>query len=152
MPKPQNIESKMSFLSHPIHPMLVHFPVAALVGLMISDFIYIYTHNPFWARASFLLAGTGTIAGAFAALIGWIDQLIVRQIRRLIIASCHGVIAIMMLSCSTFNWLLRMDNMEQYIFPWGIYMSILTCIIIALTSYLGGRLVYEYGVGVDIEP
>jgi uncharacterized membrane protein len=32
---------------------------------------------------------------------------------------------------------------------WGLYLSLLTAVLIGLAAYLGGRLVYEHGVGVD---
>jgi len=37
------------------------------------------------------------------------------------------------------------------VWPWGVYVSSLTGVLIGITSYLGGQLVYERAVGVDIE-
>jgi uncharacterized membrane protein len=40
---------------------------------------------------------------------------------------------------------------DANIMPWGIYITLLTAALISATGYLGGRLVYEYAVGVDIQ-
>ncbi|QDP73349.1 DUF2231 domain-containing protein [Legionella israelensis] len=145
------IISRMSIAGHPIHPMLIHFPVAALLGLMATDCAYIYTKDFFWARAGFWLAVVGTLGGALSGLIGLIDLITVARIRRLISGWCHAIFAITMLSLATFNWLLRMPDPAVNIFPAGVYMSFLTTFLIFLTSIMGGQLVYEYGVGVDIK-
>ena len=34
---------------------------------------------------------------------------------------------------------------------WALYLSAVTAAMIALAAYLGGRLVYEHAVGVDLE-
>jgi uncharacterized membrane protein len=57
----------------------------------------------------------------------------------------------MLLSLATFNWLLRVDAPDIRILPWGVYISLLTALLIAITGIFGGILVYEYAVGVDTE-
>ena len=80
-----------------------------------------------------------------------IDLLSVSQIRRLITAWCHAILAVMLLSLASLNWLFRLDTADVNIFPWGLYLSLLTGVLIASASYLGGRLVYEHAVGVEVE-
>ena len=145
------IISRMSIADHPIHPMLIHFPVAALIGLVGTDAAYVYTQDYFWARAGLWLLGIGVIGGTLSGLIGLLDLLLVKQIRRMITAWCHAILAVMMLSLASFNWQLRLNDPVGHIMPFGIYMSLLTAFLIFLTSILGGRLVYEFGVGVDLE-
>ena len=148
----QPIASSMAIFGHPVHPMLVHFPVAALLGLVASDVAFIYTEDSFWARLGLWLAGVGSIGGWIAALFGFLDWLVVRKIRAMVSASIHGILAITMLSLASFNWIWRLDDAIAPILPWGIYVSVLTAAMIAVTSALGGILVFEYGVGVDMEP
>lgn len=151
MPAPDSIVSKMSLGGHPIHPMLIHFPVAALVGLIGSDLGYWLSGDYFWARVSLWLAGIGAFGGWLSGLVGLLDLLLVVRIRRLITAWCHAVLAVMLLSLASFNWLLRVDQPDLLLLPWGIFLSCLTGLLIAATGYLGGQLVYEHGVGVDVE-
>lgn len=146
-----SIASKLAIHGHPIHPMLIHFPVAALIGVIGTDLAYVLTQDYFWARASLWLVGIGTLGGWGSGVIGLLDLIIVQQIRRLITAWCHGILAVMMLSLATLNWLIRIDEPAGALFPWGIYLSLLSGVMISLTSFLGGKLVYDHAVGVSPE-
>jgi len=144
------ILSRASIAGHPLHPMLIHFPVAALIGLVGADAAYIVTGDAFWARAGLWLAGVGAAGGWVASVMGLIDLLTVQRIRRLITAWGHALIAVMMLSIASLNWSLRWgDDPGATVMPWGAALSLLTAGFIAIAAYLGGRLVYENAVAVD---
>lgn len=145
------ILSKMAIAGHPIHPMLIHFPVAALTGLIGTDLAFIVTGDPFWARASVWLVGIGVLGAWVSGTIGLLDLIIVRAIRRLVIAWCHGIMAIMLLSLATLNWMLRLGDPAALIMPWGLYLTLISGLLIGLTSFLGGQLVYDHAVGVSDE-
>nr|WP_240931488.1 DUF2231 domain-containing protein [Azotobacter chroococcum] len=146
----QTIRSRAALGGHPLHPMMIHFPVAALFGLVASDLGYLLSGDPFWARASLWLAGVGAFGGWLASIAGLVDLFSVRRIRRLVTGWCHAILAVMMLSLASLNWLQRYLDAEQ-ILPWGLYLSLLTALLIGLAGWLGGRLVYEHAVGVDVE-
>lgn len=146
-----SIISKMSIHGHPIHPMVIHFPVAALLGLIGTDIAYLLSGDFFWARAGVWLAGIGVLGGWISGTIGMLDLIIVEQIRRLITAWCHAILAVMLLSVATLNWLSRLGSPEALILPWGLYMSLLGGLLITLASFLGGQLVYDHAVGVSPE-
>ncbi len=146
------ILSRAAIAGHPVHPMLIHFPVAALIALVGADAAYLYTGDPFWARAGVWLAGVGALGGWVASVAGLVDLLTVSRIRRLITAWGHALVAVMMLSLATFNWQLRVgDDPGLYVMPWGLGMTLATAGFISLASYLGGRLVYEKAVGVNTD-
>lgn len=125
--------------------------MASLLGLLASDAAFIYTDDTFWARASLWLAGVGAFGGWFAGLVGLVDLVSVAGIRRLITGWSHAIVAVMLLSIATFNWLMRVGDAGAWLQPWGISLSALTAILIAVAGVLGGQLVYEHGVGVDTE-
>lgn len=145
------ILSRVTAGGHPLHPMMVHFPVAALLGLVAVDAAFIWTGDPFWARAGLWLAGVGAGGGWLASMAGTVDLLLVRRIRRLVTGWAHAVMAVMMLSLATMNWLLRYGEPGARVLPWGLYLSLLTALLIAAAAALGGRLVYEHAVGVDLD-
>lgn len=145
------ILSKMAIAGHPIHPMLIHFPVAALIGLIGTDLAFVFTQDLFWARASVWLVGIGVLGAWVSGIIGLLDLIIVRAIRRLVIAWCHGIMAIMLLSLATLNWMLRLGDPSALILPWGLYLTLFSGLMIGLTSFLGGQLVYDHAVGVADE-
>ena len=147
----QPIGSKMAIKGHPLHPVLIHFPVAALMGLVATDIAWWVTGDPFWARSGLWLAGVGAAGGWISGMVGLLDLVLVRSIRRLVTAWCHAIMAVMLLSLASLNWLLRVGDAEAMILPWGLYISLLSAGMIAITGFLGGQLVYEYGVGVDLD-
>jgi uncharacterized membrane protein len=150
MPVTENIESRAAVAGHPIHPMLIHFPVAALIALVGADFGYWWTGDEFWARAGLWLAGVGAAGGWIASIAGLIDITTVADIRCRITAWCHAILAVMMLSLASLNWMVRYQGSEELVF-WSFYLTGVTAVLISLASYLGGRLVYEHAVGVDVE-
>lgn len=145
------IESRISFRGHPIHPTLVHFPVALLLSAVASDVAYFFTQDPFWLRASIWLIGIGALGGWVAALVGMIELVVTRAIRHLITGWNHGILAVAMLSLATFNWMIRIEAPIELVHPAGLYMSLLTAMMILLASVYGGQLVYEHAVGVNVD-
>src|SRR5690606_39681502 len=49
----EGVRSKASIMGHPIHPMIIPFPIAFLVGLFVTDIVYLATEDRFWAHLSF---------------------------------------------------------------------------------------------------
>lgn len=149
MSEQESILSRVRIGRHPLHPMVVHFPVAALIGLAGTDLAFVLSADLFWARAGLWLAGVGAAGGWVASSIGIIDLVTVRRIRWLITAWCHAILAVMLLSLATMNWLLRFDDMAAHLLPWGLSLSLASVALIGVTSALGGQLVYEHAVGVN---
>jgi len=129
--------------------MLVHFPVAALLGVVLVDAAFLVQGDPFWARAGVWLAGVGTVGGWLAAVPGMIDLLTVARVRQLVAAWCHALLAVMMLSLASLNWVMRLDDHGIGMQPWPFYLSLLTAVLISGASVLGGQLVYHHEVAVD---
>ena len=70
MPNPK---STAQISGHPIHPMLIPFPIAFFVGTFACDLVYWQTSNPAWAAATPWLLGAGLVLAALAAVMGLID-------------------------------------------------------------------------------
>ncbi|WP_304639454.1 DUF2231 domain-containing protein [Pseudomonas sp.] len=144
----QIIPSKMAIFGHPIHPQLVHFPVALLLSVVLTDILYIWSEDFFWARAGIWLAGAGALGAWVAGIVGMLDLVLVPAIRRLITAWSHAILAVMLISVASLNWLSRIAAPDEAIWPWGMYLSVLSALLIASAAFLGGILVYDHGVGV----
>ena len=150
-PTPQrSIKSRASLAGHPLHPVMIHFPVAALMALVACDIAYWYTQDTFWLRGGLWLAGVGAFGGWIASVAGIIDLVSVARIRRLITGWSHAIVAVVMLSLASLNWLLRFNDASA-ILPWGLAVSVVTAGLIAVAGLLGGQLVYEHAVGVEVE-
>jgi uncharacterized membrane protein len=75
---------------HPLHPMLIPFPIAFFVFGFLCDLAFWRTGNAFWATAALWLLGTGLVMAALAAVFGLIDFLGEPRIRALNDAWWHA--------------------------------------------------------------
>lgn len=146
-PAPESTTSSIAIGGHPLHPMLITFPIAFLSGALGSDLAYWWSGDPFWARASLWLVGSGLAMGLLAALAGMLDFMLIKEIRRHVTSWSHFLIAIMLLSLAATNWWLRIDDPAREILPWGIYLSAVSTVALAVAGWLGGKLVFEHNIG-----
>src|SRR4051794_34613244 len=70
-----SMESKVKFLGHPVHQMLIVFPLGLLVMAVIFDILYIATQNAAFALVAFYDISAGLIMGLVAAVFGFLDWL-----------------------------------------------------------------------------
>lgn len=143
--------SNVAVAGHPLHPMLITFPIAFLLGAFACDLAYLYLGDRFWARMSIWLIGSGTVMGIVAGIAGTVELLSVRGIRRFTRAWNHFVAAVAMLAVAFANWMWRVGDIEATIWPWGLYMSGLTGALVAYSGWLGGGLVFEHQIGIEQE-
>lgn len=141
----------MAVAGHPLHPMLVTFPIAFLLGTLASDLVYLYDGDPFWARMSIWLVGAGTVMGVAAGVTGTAELLSVRGIRRRPAAWNHFVVSVMLLAAAFANWMWRLDDPAAAIYPWGLALSVLTAALVGYAGWLGGSLVFEHQIGIEQE-
>ena len=141
--------SYVAIARHPVHAMLVTFPIAFLISLLGSDLAYLYLRDEFWARLSLWLAGGGAAMGILAGLSGAVEVLAIRRIRMRVAAWDHFVLAVMMLAVAVANWGIRVNNPLDAIWPWGVYLSGLGFLLVSGAGWLGGALVFEHKVGTE---
>jgi uncharacterized membrane protein len=148
---PDSTHSNVAVAGHPLHPMLVTFPIAFLLATFASDLVFLYDGDVFWARMSLWLVGGGTVMGVVAGVAGTIEVLTVRGIRRRPAAWNHFVASVMMLAVAFANWMWRIPDPEAAIMPWGLALSTLTAALVAYAGWLGGTLVFEHQIGIEQE-
>src|SRR6476619_938911 len=78
-----NPQSTARIGGHPIHPMLIPFPIAFFVATFVCDLVYWQTANQAWATAALWLLGAGLVSAALAAVAGLTDFLGDRMIREM---------------------------------------------------------------------
>jgi uncharacterized membrane protein len=133
---------------HPIHPMLVPFPIVCFVGTLITDIAYYATANMIWADFSAWLVTVGVLVGVLAAIAGLIDFASNRRIRAQRPAWPHVLGNIFVLVLSTFNVLVHSRDAWTSVVPTGLILSAIVVIILPITGWLGWSMVYRHGVGV----
>jgi uncharacterized membrane protein len=143
------MESRAKIAGHPVHPMLIVFPLGLLATAVVFDVIYLVTDAPHWTEMAFYMIGAGIIGGIAAAVPGWIDWLAIPSgTRAKRIGLLHGVGNVLVLGLFILSWLLRR---EQPAAPptEAIVAALGGAILAAITGWLGGELVDRLGVGVD---
>jgi uncharacterized membrane protein len=150
-PVEEGAASAVAVAGHPLHPMMVTFPIAFLTTALGSDLAYFFFGDPFWARMSLWLIGIGTFAGIGAGVTGAVELLWVQGIRRRTAAWSHFIAAVMLLSIGFANWLLRLEDAEAALLPWGLYLSALGAMLVGLAGWLGGKLVFHHQLGIETE-
>ena len=76
-----DVGSKVAIVGHPIHVLLVHFPVAFVIATLGVDVIYWWSGDVFWLRVGIWSAGMAFVSGVAASIIGTAELLLVRGIR-----------------------------------------------------------------------
>jgi uncharacterized membrane protein len=145
----EEIPSNVTIAKHPIHPIAIIFPVASLSGALLSDIIYLATNDAFWARSSLYLITAGVVTGAVAAATGALDYLTNPRIRNLRTATFHGLGNGVVLVLAVINLLVRLDDSAAGLRSPGIILSVIIGLLMLVTGWLGGELVYRHKVGVD---
>mgnify|MGYP001281107159 CR=1 FL=1 len=143
------MESKAKLLGHPIHQMLIVFPLGLLATAVVFDIIYLITGNPTMGTVAFWMMAAGLIGGLIAAPFGLIDWLAIpRGTRAWSIGLWHGGGNLVVVVLFAISWLLRRDVPED---PGAlaIALSVVGVLLALVTGWLGGELVDRLGVGVD---
>ena len=146
-----NPKSTASIGGHPIHPMLIPFPITCLVGAFVADLIFLNTGDRGFATASHWLIGFGIGTALLAAVFGLIDFMGDDRIRRLGSAVQHMIANVSAVVVSIVNFVVRLDDPTD-IASLGVYLSGAVVLILLYSGWLGGELVYRHRVAVQETP
>jgi uncharacterized membrane protein len=144
----KGVRSTASIGGHPIHPMLVSFPIAFLVGTLVTDLAFWGTGDAFWARASAWLVGAGVATGLLAAVFGFIDFVTIERARQGSTGWVHFLGNLLAVVLSFVNLLLRIGDARAGASAWGLMLSFAVVGILLVTGWMGGELAYRYKIGV----
>jgi uncharacterized membrane protein len=144
----EGVTSTASILGHPLHPVMVVFPISFLTGAFVTDLAYWRFDDPFWARASLWLVAAGVVTGLLAAVLGLIDFVTIRRVRSVSAGWLHLLGNLAAVALSLVSWLMRANNPEAAVLPVGITISLVVALILLFTGWLGGELSFRYKVGV----
>lgn len=141
--------SRFAVAGHPIHPMLVPFPIALLVSAFGADLAFAVSGDPFFARVAFWLAGTGFVAAIAAASVGLADFLTIERARVHRVGWVHAAAAGTTIALAAASWLLRLSDPVAAALPWGVAVSGLAAGALTVTGWAGGELPYRHLIGVS---
>jgi uncharacterized membrane protein len=145
--------SPASIGGHPIHPMIIPFPIGLWVFSLVADVIYLWRGNLVWRDylAFYALLG-GIIGAALAAVFGIIDWLSIKDREVKKVADWHARLNVIALLVFAASFYLRTASGSQWVggsYTIPLLLSVLGVILIAISGYLGGELVFRHGVAVN---
>jgi uncharacterized membrane protein len=145
------MESKAKVLGHPIHPMLIVFPLGLLATSVAFDIVGVAQGDVSWYRISYWMIAAGIIGGLCAAVFGLIDWMIIPDgSRAKRIGLLHGGTNVLVVLLFTGSWWMREAN-DQNPSSGALTLSFLGVVLALVGGWLGGELVDRLGIGVDTD-
>jgi uncharacterized membrane protein len=145
--------SPASIGGHPIHPMIIPFPIGLWVFSLVADVIYLWRGNPVWKDwIAFYSLLAGIIGAAAAAVPGLIDWLSITDKAVVKIANWHArlnVIALLIFAGSFYLRTIRGSNLVSGNYSIPVVLSLLGVVLITISGWLGGEMVFKHGVAVN---
>jgi uncharacterized membrane protein len=139
----------------PLHPILVHFPVALYPTSLVFDAL---SHlaadgNPF-VRGAFALIVIALVVSALAVAAGFADFLPIENgSRTWRIAVLHMSVQLITAGLFLANAILRGRDLDVTATPVGpIILSLIGLLTLTVGAALGGELVYRHGRRVELDP
>jgi uncharacterized membrane protein len=143
--------AKINILGHPLHPVLITFPLGLLPVAVIFDIVYLSSGNGHWADLSFWMIAAGVIGGLLAAVCGLIDWLALDNgTRAKRIGLWHGLVNLVVTVLFTISWWMRLPAPDAPPIP-ALVLGFIALLFALIGGWLGGELVYRLSVGVDFD-
>lgn len=148
--------SKAKVAGHPLHPMLVAFPVASYTGALVGFALYTANHHQFWLNLAIALSIVGAGSALVAALPGLVDLVfgIPRRSQAKRVGLAHGL-------CNVSAVGLFIAAAVIYVGHWngphvgtvlGLAISAAGVALTVGAGALGWMLVQTYHVGIRLTP
>jgi uncharacterized membrane protein len=136
-----------SIAGHPIHPMLVPIPIGLWIFSLVCDFVHVGGGTATWGTVALFTMGGGIVGALAAALFGFIDMLSLPPGPKKT-ALAHMAINLTVVVLFVVNFWLRLhsETPEPGKLVW---LSLIAIALLVISGWLGGKLVYEHGIGVD---
>jgi uncharacterized membrane protein len=139
--------SPASIKKHPLHPMLVAFPIGLWVFALICDLMRAAGGNSVWQTVAIYCIAGGIVGALVAAVPGLIDYFSVdeaamKRIASLLLATNLGAVVIFGIDL----WLRFRLPAESYLL---LGLSVLGVLAIGFGGWLGGEMVYVKGMAVE---
>lgn len=137
-------------MRHPLHPALVHFPIACWSLATAADLASLYLGQPAWWLAGVLMT-IGLALSVPAMIAGFMelmrlpdDSPAIKDVNR------HMIMVMAAFSLYLASLLIRVDTMTLQ--PPGmlaITLSVAGFVCLGIAGWLGGKLVYGHRLGAD---
>ncbi len=140
--------AKANIAGHPVHPMLVAFPIGLWIFSLVCDIFFRATGNTTWDTVSFFSMAGGIVGAIAAAVPGFIDLMAMPESPAKRIGMGHALLNVAALLIFVADFSVR-SSVGPGTVP--LIMSILGVVVIMVSGWLGGSMVYLHGAAVELE-
>ena len=140
----------MNIANIPLHPIIVHFPIALLIASFIFNVLSLIFRRDSWRKTAWHIYIFGALLSVAAVLSGQNAEEIARVHHPLL--ETHEMFALIVMWTSLVSllvlWFLqkKFGKIYPYIF---CAVTLALALLVSTTGFYGGKMVYEYGVGVE---
>lgn len=156
------MKSNVTLFKHPVHPILVLIPVGAWVSSLVLDIACLATGNGFWFAASFWLIVIGVWGAIIAAIAGLWDLFTLpmtdepkktglRHMVTVLIVTAIYIVNSAVIRVPAMASATQVPGLTQSTIAWAFGLNVMAVVLLAVAGWLGGELVYRYGVAVPRE-
>ncbi len=139
------MQGKATIGGHPLHPILVTFPIGCFVAAVVCDLISIWEGPVFWAPMSTWLILFGVAGSLLAAFFGFIDYVSAPMtVRAKSAAAWHMTLNIAVIVI--FGWACAIRFLD-HTSPAGYGLTGLGIVLLAVSGWLGGEVAHRHLVG-----
>jgi uncharacterized membrane protein len=140
----------VKILRHPVHPMLIVFPLGLLATAVIFDLIAKFTGNQGLYGVSYWMMAAGIVGGLLAAIFGFMDWTSIQAgTRAKRIGAYHGLGNLVIVILFAISWWMRSNDANHVPGAVEFTLSLLGFLLALVTGWLGGELVYRLGMAVE---
>ncbi|HSF10590.1 MAG TPA: DUF2231 domain-containing protein [Nitrospirales bacterium] len=144
------MKTPASIKGHPLHPMLIPLPLGLWIFSWIADLIWLSGWgSQLWQEIAFYTLGGGLVGAFLAAIPGLMDYLSLTDSHVKKIGTRHLTVNLIIIMICVINVWMRADGIS---YEGAFALSTLNIMLLGLSGWLGGELVYKHGVAVDTPP
>jgi uncharacterized membrane protein len=144
------MQSKASIGGHPVHPMLIPFPIALWTTSFAVDILFYFLRHPTLLVIAKFMIGAGCLGAILAAIPGFIDWLAIRNGDAKRVANWHARLNVAALVVFAISLFLRLGSYSDLVgrkLTVPFLLSLVGMILISISGWLGGELVFRHGIG-----
>ncbi len=145
------MQTPASIKGHPLHPILVTFPIGLWIFSLAADVINFgrLASGP-WGDIAFYTMAGGIAGALLVAVPGLIDLFTISDRKMWRIGIIHMLLNLFVVALYGANWGMRFTRATNPV--WPFIMSIIGVVLLFVSGWLGGTLVHRYRMAVDEPP
>lgn len=138
-----------SIAGHPIHPMVVPIAIGGFILSFIFDIVCLATGNTDpWATVAYFTMIGGIVGALAAAVFGFVDLISLPEGRIRNVGYAHMGLNLTIVVLFIVSAWMRHEEVTGNV---PFILSLIGILLLVVSGWLGGKMVYEIGVGVSGE-